>query len=178
MVNSFSRGHIFVPLILNVTENKKFVVIRRDDSKYNFSSSVRKNMEGFCKNWLQKNCVHIITTGCLKSNSVVVLKTSLSKKMASCHIKYLLNGIKIEREKEKERSTFFNSVLSGSMQLAGFISCFWKVCTGHHAPLCCQWHDLPFSTQSDRYVLLLVFSTSYLVTTPSSSHHFKIQCSS
>ena len=43
--------------------------------------------------------------------------------------------------------------------MAGFPSCFLKVCRYHHA---LQW-DLPFSVQSDRYALPLVFSTSYSV---------------
>ena len=63
----------------------------------------------------------------------------------------------------RERSTFLNLVLSASTQVAGFSSYFLKVCKHHHAILFYQWH-LPFSVQSDWYVLPLVFATSYLPT--------------
>ena len=61
-----------------------------------------------------------------------------------------------------ERSTFLYLVLSALTQVAGFIPCFLKVCKHHHTTSFCQWH-LPFSVQSDWYVLSIVFSTSHLV---------------
>ena len=61
---------------------------------------------------------------------------------------------------KKERFNFLNPVLAALTQVAEFNSCFLKVFEHHYATLFCQWY-LPFSVQSDRYVLPFVFSTSW-----------------
>ena len=61
--------------------------------------------------------------------------------------------------------------------MAGFTSCFLKICKHHHATSFCQWY-LPFSIQSGQYVLPL-FSTPFSFWSPTpSSRHFKIKRSS
>ena len=46
-------------------------------------------------------------------------------------------------EREKERSSFLNPVLSALTQVAGFISCPSIVRKHHHATSLCRWHP-PF----------------------------------
>ena len=56
--------------------------------------------------------------------------------------------------------------------MAGFTSCYLKVCKHHHVTSFCQWH--PFSVQSDWFVLPRhIWSLRALF-----SKHFKIQRSS
>ena len=97
--------------------------------------------------------------------------------MVTLLLKLLLNQSIALKSIQRERSTFSNLVLSALTQVARFTSCFLIVRTHHQATLLCQWH-LPFSVQSDQHAPTLVSSTSYLESTPFSSSHFKIQCSS
>ena len=82
-----------------------------------------------------------------------------------------------ERERERERSSFVNPVLSTLTQVAGFTSCFSTV-RKRITPLHSVNSILPFQYNLIDMLLHLSLPHHIRPPTPSSSRHFKIQRSS